>query len=67
VKWRDVSDALPAFLTMVAMPLTFSISNGLAIGFVSCPIIKLFCGKGGEVHWIVYLLSILFVAGYLWV
>jgi len=39
--------------------------TGLAIGFVSCPIIKLFCGKGREVYWIVYLLSIIFIAEYL--
>lgn len=65
IHWRAPDEAIPAFLTIVMMPLTFSISNGLAIGFVSCPIIKLFCGKGSEVHWIVYLLSILFVAGYL--
>lgn len=67
IHWMAPDEAIPAFLTIVVMPLTFSISNGLAIGFVSCPIIKLFCGKGGEVHWIVYLLSLLFVAGYLWV
>ena len=52
-------------LIAAIMPLTFSISNGLAIGFVSYPIIKLFCGKGRDVHWMVYLLSIIFIVGYL--
>ena len=65
IHWTAPDEAIPAFLTIITMPLTFSISNGLAIGFVSCPIIKLFCGKGKEVHWIVYLLSIIFIAGYL--
>ena len=65
ISWAAPDEAIPAFLTIIVMPLTFSISNGLAVGFVSCPIIKLFCGKGKEVHWIVYLLSIIFIVGYL--
>jgi len=65
IRWSAPDESIPAFLTIITMPLTFSISNGIAIGFISCPIIKLFCGKGREVHWMVYLLSIIFIAGYL--
>ncbi len=49
----------------VATALLANYLIGLAIGFVSYPLIKLFCGKGREVHWMVYLLSITFIAGYL--
>ncbi len=65
IRWTAPDEAIPAFLTIVTMPLTFSISNGLAIGFVSYPIIKLGCGKGREVHWLVYLVSALLIALYL--
>jgi AGZA family xanthine/uracil permease-like MFS transporter len=65
VKWDDISDALPAFLTMVAMPLTFSIANGVAIGFVAYPIVKRLGGRGREVHVLVDLLAVVFVARYL--
>ncbi len=65
VKWHDVTDALPAFLTMIAMPLTFSISNGLAMGFIAFPIVKRLGRRGGEVHPLVDLLAVIFIARYL--
>ena len=65
ILWTAPDESLPAFLTIITMPLTFSIANGLAIGFVSYPMIKLFCGKGREVHWMLYLLSVVFIVGYL--
>ena len=67
IRWTAPDESIPAFLTIITMPLTFSIANGLAIGFVSYPLIKLFCGKGREVHWMVYLLSVIFIAGYLFI
>ncbi len=65
VTWADLSEGIPAFLTVVLMPLTSSISHGLAIGFISYPILKLVCGKGRQVHWLVYVLGALFVARYI--
>ncbi|MCM8798135.1 MAG: NCS2 family permease [Candidatus Omnitrophica bacterium] len=61
IDWRDYSEAIPAFLVIITMPLTFSIANGLAIGFISFSAIKLFSGKGKEVSGLVYLLSLLFI------
>jgi len=61
IKWENMAEAIPAFLAMITMPLTYSISNGIAIGFVSYPIIKLLSGKGKDVHWIMYTLGILFI------
>lgn len=66
LNWDDFSEILPAFVTMIAMPLTYSISNGIALGFIIYPIVKLFTGKGEDVHWIVYLLGVVFLAYFLW-
>lgn len=59
--WNDPSEGIPAFLTIVTMPLTYSIANGLSIGFISYTLIKFFSGEGYSVHWLVYLLSFLFI------
>jgi AGZA family xanthine/uracil permease-like MFS transporter len=60
INWDDVSEAIPAFITLITIPLTYSIATGLALGFISYPILKIFSGKAKEVHWIVYLLAIVF-------
>jgi len=62
IAWSDPEVAIPAFLTMMAIPLTFSIANGLAFGFVSFTVIKLLRGKFREVNWFVYALTALFLA-----
>lgn len=64
IRWEDFSEALPAFLTILVMPLTFSIADGLAIGFISYPLIKLLAGRGREVHGLVYALALLFILRY---
>jgi len=63
INWGDFSEAVPAFLTIFLMPLTYSIALGLAIGFVSYPLIKALSGRGKEVHWFVYTLGGAFAAG----
>ncbi len=57
IDWTDFSEALPAFFTMIAIPLTYSIGDGLAAGFISYPLIKLLAGKGREVNWLMYLMA----------
>ncbi len=64
IEWDDYSDAIPAFLTLIVMPLTFSIAHGLAIGFISYSIVKALSGRAREVHWLVYVLAGLFVLRY---
>ncbi|HHY76281.1 MAG TPA: NCS2 family permease [Firmicutes bacterium] len=59
IDWEDFSEALPAFITIVMMPFAYSISDGIAAGFVTYPIIKLATGKADEVHWLVYVLGVL--------
>lgn len=60
IDWDDFTEVLPAFVTMLAMPLTYSIANGIALGFMVYPLVKIFTGKGKEVHWLVYILGVLF-------
>jgi AGZA family xanthine/uracil permease-like MFS transporter len=55
IAWDDPTEAIPAFLTIMMMPLTVSITDGIAFGFISCSILKLATGRGRELSWIVYL------------
>ncbi|MES1258473.1 MAG: NCS2 family permease [Acidobacteriota bacterium] len=61
IAWHDPEVAIPAFLTMLAIPLTFSIANGLAFGFCAWTLLKILRGRFREVGWMVYLLTALFV------
>jgi AGZA family xanthine/uracil permease-like MFS transporter len=64
IKWGDMTEAVPAFLTMLAMPLTFSIANGLALGFIFYPLLKVLTGRWKEASPLVYVLAGLFVLRY---
>jgi AGZA family xanthine/uracil permease-like MFS transporter len=66
IRWSDPLTAIPAFLTLVTIPLTFSIANGLAFGFTSYAILKLVRGEFCREDWLVYLLAALFVARFLY-
>lgn len=66
IEWSDLTEGFPAFLVMVGMPFTGSIADGIALGFISYPLIKLLSGRGGEASPLVYLLGLLFVARYVW-
>lgn len=62
IEWSNPLQAIPAFLTMTTIPLTFSIANGLAFGLVSSTILRLLAGKGRSIHWLVYVLAALCTA-----
>lgn len=66
IEWDDVTEAIPAFLTMVLMPFTFSITEGIAFGFISYSLLKLITGRGREVNSLVYLFSLLFILRYVY-
>lgn len=59
IAWDDYSESVPAFLTILGIPLCYSISDGLAVGFITYSVIKLLSGRGRDVHWIMYFLSAL--------
>ena len=66
IDWDDYAVSIPVFLTMVAMPLTFSIANGVSFGVISFAAIKLFSGRGKEVDPLLYLVAVLLIARYIW-
>jgi AGZA family xanthine/uracil permease-like MFS transporter len=65
IAWDDPTEAIPAFLTIVMMPLTVSITEGIAFGVISCAALKLATGRHRELHWFVYLFAALFVLRYI--
>jgi adenine/guanine/hypoxanthine permease len=64
VDWTRIDTAVPAFLTMVAMPFTYSIANGIALGIVSFAVIRVLLGRWREVHPILYILAALLALYY---
>ncbi len=64
INWDDITDVAPAVITALAMPLTYSIANGIVFGFVTFAVVKLAGGRGKEVHPAVYVLAVLFIAKY---
>ncbi len=67
IPWDDFTEAFPAFLVIILMPLTYNISTGLAAGFITYPLLKLFRGEGSKVHVLMYVLGGLILAGYIFV
>ncbi|WP_454280160.1 NCS2 family permease [Sphingomonas sp. Marseille-Q8236] len=66
VKWDDPLAAIPAFLTVAMIPLTFSIANGLAFGITAHAILKAMRGQATRADWFLFLLAALFVARFAW-
>lgn len=60
IEWDDMTEAIPAFLVTIGMPLTFSIANGIAAGLITYTFLKVFTGKASKVHPIIYILTALF-------
>lgn len=61
IDWDDVTVGIPSFLTLVTIPLTYSIANGLAIGVIAFAALKILRGEGRQVSWLVHLLAALFL------
>ncbi|MGA7220570.1 MAG: NCS2 family permease [Candidatus Sulfotelmatobacter sp.] len=66
IDWQDFSEAVPAFITMLATPLTFSIATGLSLGLISFTVVKIAVGKIREVNALIWILTILFVLRYIY-
>jgi adenine/guanine/hypoxanthine permease len=60
IKWDELDEAFPAFLVILSMPLTSSIATGIALGFISYPLLKIAKGKWREVHPLLYVFAVLF-------
>lgn len=66
IHWKDPALAIPAFLTMLTIPLTFSIATGLSFGFTSFAVLKLVRGQFQKRDWVVYVLAAIFVARFIY-
>jgi len=64
IDWADYSEAIPAFLIILGIPLSYNIHDGLALGFIAYPLIKLASGRGKEVRWLMYIVAAIFITRY---
>jgi len=66
VEWNEFSEALPAFITVLATPLTFSIATGLSLGLISFTVVKVAAGRMREVTPLIWILTVLFILRYVY-
>jgi AGZA family xanthine/uracil permease-like MFS transporter len=66
IEWKDFSEAVPAFITMLATPLTFSIATGLSLGLISYTVVKISVGKVREITPLIWILTVLFILRYVY-
>ena len=64
IDWRDAGEAVPAFLAIAAMPFTYSISDGIMFGVISYTVVNALAGSFRRIHWVMYVLTALFIAKY---
>jgi len=62
VDWDNYAECMPTFLIIIGIPMTYSIADGLALGFIAYPIIKLLAGQGRDVKWLMYAMAVVLVA-----
>ena len=66
VEWNDFTEAIPAFVTLLATPLTFSIATGLSLGLISYTLVKVAAGRWREVSPVIWILTVLFIFRYIY-
>lgn len=66
IDWDDLTEAIPAFLTMLVMPFAFSITDGIAFGLIAYAFLKVVSGRGRTVHPLLYVFAGLFIVRYVW-
>jgi AGZA family xanthine/uracil permease-like MFS transporter len=67
IDWDNYAEALPSFLILVGIPLTFSIADGLALGFIAYPIVKLLAGQGRDVKWLMIVMAAVLIGYFVFV
>ena len=67
LEWDDSTEVIPAAITALMMPFTYSIANGLAFGFIAYAGVKLFTGRVREVHWIVWVIAAVFLFKFIYI
>jgi AGZA family xanthine/uracil permease-like MFS transporter len=64
IQWDDLSEAIPAFLAIITMPLSVSVTDGIAFGFIAYALLKLATGRARELDWLGYVFALLFLLRY---
>ena len=67
IPWDDYSESLPAFICLISMPLTYSISNGILLGMIAYVLMNIITGKRSKVSWTMVILAILFVLKFIYI
>ena len=65
INWDKLTEALPAFIVIITMPLTFSITDGIGFGIITYTLLMVISKKSKEIHWLLYLITLLFIARYI--
>jgi AGZA family xanthine/uracil permease-like MFS transporter len=64
IEWDDPLEYIPAFITITFIPFTFSITDGIAFGFISYVLLSLVSGRYRKLHWLMVLFTVLFLVRY---
>lgn len=67
IEWNDYTESIPAFLIIVGIPFSYSIADGLALGFISYAVVKAFSGRARDISWLTYLLAVVLVVYFVFV
>jgi AGZA family xanthine/uracil permease-like MFS transporter len=67
IPFDDFSESIPAFVCMIMMPLTYSISNGILLGMITYVLMNMICGKFKKLSPAIYILAVLFVLKYIFI
>jgi adenine/guanine/hypoxanthine permease len=67
IDWKDYTESIPAFLIIVGIPFSYSIADGLALGFISYAVVKGFSGRARDISWLTYLLAVVLVVYFVFV
>jgi len=67
VEWSNHAESIPTFLIIIGIPLTYSIADGLALGFIAYPIVKFLAGQGRDVKWLMYVMAAVLIAYFVFV
>jgi AGZA family xanthine/uracil permease-like MFS transporter len=62
LEWDDYTELLPAFLVLLGIPLSYSIADGLALGFIAYPLLKVLGGRARDAGWVSWLVAVLLLA-----
>jgi AGZA family xanthine/uracil permease-like MFS transporter len=67
IKFDDFAESIPAFICIIVMPLTYSISNGILIGMITYVLMNMICGNFKKITPVMYILAVIFILNYIFI